>query len=175
MTGSRRYPAGLIRLHWLMAVLVVVMLVLGQTMSGLPRGDALKGLLLGWHLAVGVSVLVLAGVRVFLRLRAEIPQEPREPAWRRRLARTVHAALYVLMFVLPLAGLTVYLVDPHVGGPALLGEGLAAGNLAGVVYRVHYFGAWLLLGLMALHVGGSLWPGAAGPALPRMLPGRRTG
>lgn len=176
MSGSLPSSAGRVRLHWLVALLVMVMWTLGQFMSGLPRDDALKGLVLGWHLGVGVAVLALTCLWLFLR-RGQGPADAHRdyPPWRRRLIRVVHTLLFGLLIALPLAGLSVYLVDPHLGGPALLGDGVFAGNLAGNIYRFHYLGAWLLALLVAMHVVGAVWPGPGGPAIIHMLPGRRSG
>ncbi|MDX1626795.1 MAG: cytochrome b/b6 domain-containing protein [Wenzhouxiangellaceae bacterium] len=84
----------------------------------------------------------------------------------------MHVAFYVLMVGLPLMGLAVWLLDPHLGGPALLGPGLWPGRLADWAHSVHYLAAWLLVMLLGLHVAAALMPdGTRRRPLSRMLPG----
>ena len=166
-----RYPAALRRLHWLMAVLLMIMVVLGLYMSALPRGNTLKALLLNGHLMLGSIILLLALLRLHLRFRSSLPPKPGAYSnARRHLIAAVHGGFYVLMIGLPILGLSVWAIDPFVGGPALLGEGVWISNLAGVLYRMHYLGAWLLCGLLMVHILGALGTRAGGRwTLRRML------
>ena len=85
MTGPG-YPVGMRILHWAMAALVLGQLAVGMAMSG-PEDELLPGLL-GWHLSLGVLVLLLALVRIANRLRSRPPPLPETfPAWERAAAR----------------------------------------------------------------------------------------
>lgn len=140
-----------------MAVLLLLMIGIGLFMGSLPRGDELKALLIQWHLIVGCVVLILAFCRLILRFRMVLPALPdRYPPWRRRLIAAVHAGFYVLMIGLPVLGLSVWAIDPFVGGPAIFGEAVWVSNTAGYLHRLHYLGAWLLLLLLVLHVTGAM-------------------
>lgn len=168
------YPAGLRRLHWLMALLLPAMIGLGLWMGTLPRGHALKTLLLNWHVAVGLAVLLLALLRLWLRRRTRLPELPAGyPAWRSYLVRCVYGGFYLLMTGLPLLGLAVWALDPFVG-PALFEEAVWISNTAGWLHRLHYLGAWLLLFLLIPHMAGALSSdGQGSKLLKRMLPGKR--
>lgn len=142
-------------------------------MGSLPRGDDLKALLINWHLIVGCMVLILAFCRLVLRFKLALPALPdRYPGWRRRLIAVVHVSFYVLMIGLPFLGLSVWAMDPFVGGPAIFGEAVWVSNMAGYLHRMHYLGAWLLLLLLILHIAGALSSdGQGSKMLRRMLPG----
>jgi len=172
VTTAARYPGRLILLHWLLAVLLLGMIVLGLMMGALARGNALKSLMLNLHLMTGLLVLFLSGVRAYYRQNSRLPAMPaRYSIWRARLAQTVHRLFYGLMFGLPLLGLSVWAIDPFVGGPALFGEGVAISNAAARLHTAHYLGAWLILVALLLHIVGAMGTDDQGRRiLRRMLP-----
>jgi cytochrome b561 len=147
----------MIWLHWLMAGALVVMVLLGLIMAGLPRGDETKQWMLNIHLGLGVTVLLAAIWRLRLRRIRSLPPLPESyRGWERGLVRVVHGGFYVLMLAMPLAGLTVWLLDPFLDGPGLAGQSLAMTEWAARVYTVHYLGAWLLIALVIVHLAGAL-------------------
>jgi len=167
-----RHPKALRRLHWLLAVLLPGLILFGLWMGQLDRADPLKALVLPWHLAAGGLVAALAILRLAIRRRH--PETLRAAAarttpLRRRLAGFVHAAFYVLLIGLPLLGLGVWLLDPHLG-PAPFGDGVAVGNWSERLHRLHYLGAWSVAVLLPLHIAGALLPERASHRpLSRML------
>ncbi|CAM2155038.1 superoxide oxidase [Pararobbsia alpina] len=61
--------------------------------------------LLWLHEPLGISILLLALVRICVRLNSNIPPLPSDiPVVQRRAARASHFALYALMFAMPLVG-----------------------------------------------------------------------
>lgn len=167
----------MIALHWLMTVLLMSMIGLGLFMGSLPRGHALKPFLLNGHVATGLLILLLLGYRLVLRhrYRSVRPALPSQYSrLRKRIAQSVHIALYALMLGLPLVGLGVWALDPFVGGPALFGEGVWISNAAGQLHQLHYLGAWLLFGLVLMHVLGGMSVDDQGRrVLHRMWPGKQ--
>ena len=165
----------MIWLHWLMAAALVVMVLFGLIMAGLPRGDDTKQWMLYVHLGLGLMVLVAAIWRLRLRQTRPVPPlpEPYRP-WERWLVGFVHGGFYALMLLMPLAGLSVWLLDPFLGGPGLAGQSLAFTELAARIYTVHYLGAWLLIVLVVVHLAGALrgqfGKDAGRRVLRRMLP-----
>ncbi len=91
-------------LHWLVAVLVLGMFTLGFYMEGLPLSpDKLK--LYSWHKWAGVSIFMLVLIRLAWRVTHRPPPLPDHMApWMKVAAHGGHAALYVLMLVIPLSG-----------------------------------------------------------------------
>jgi cytochrome b561 len=102
MTG-RYHPAAML-LHWLSATCVFAGFALGLYMTGLAFSPA-KFRYYGWHKWIGITVFLLAALRVGWRRLVPPPPWPAAmPAWQRRVARATHAALYVLMLAVPLSG-----------------------------------------------------------------------
>ncbi len=103
VTGSTRYSALAIALHWLLAVAIIGALALGIYMSDLPFSPSrLK--LYNWHKWAGVSILLLSALRLLWRLIKRPPADLDMPAWQKRAAHLTHALLYLLFFAVPLAG-----------------------------------------------------------------------
>lgn len=91
-------------LHWLMAVLILAQLVLGSVAEEM-RVSPTKFELFVWHKSIGISLLLLVVLRLAWRLGNTLPAEPPGIApWESRLAKLGHAALYLLMFAVPLSG-----------------------------------------------------------------------
>ena len=148
-------------LHWLMAVLIIGLLVLGIYMHELPLSPQ-KLQLYSWHKWAGVTVFA----RVWLRLAWRVTHQPPPLSealspLNRLAAQAGHAALYGLMIAIPLTG---WLMSSAKGFqtvwfgllpiPDLLGRDKELGELLANVHKL------LNLGLMATllgHVGAALW------------------
>jgi cytochrome b561 len=106
MSGSnQRYGAVAMTLHWLIAVAIIGMLVLGKYMHGLPRSDPDKFMLYQLHKSFGLTVLALTVLRIGWRLVNRAPPLPATmPAWERLAAHASHFLLYALMLAIPLSG-----------------------------------------------------------------------
>jgi cytochrome b561 len=91
-------------LHWLIVALIAIQAALGLIGLILPVGME-KLAVLARHKSVGITILGLAAFRLTWRWLNPTPPLPGnlEP-YERFLARFTHAALYVLIFALPLTG-----------------------------------------------------------------------
>jgi cytochrome b561 len=90
-------------LHWLMAVLVLSMLFIGIGMVSTVRPRYWT--LISIHRPLGIAILVLAFIRLAVRLDTGTPPLPGDlPSWQRTSAYASHVALYVLMIAMPLIG-----------------------------------------------------------------------
>lgn len=99
-----RYGAVAQSIHWLIAALIATQFVLAIRADGLPIG-AHKLALLARHKSFGMTVLMLAVLRLVWRLRHPPPGLPTGmTSVERVLAGTTHAAFYVLLFAMPLTG-----------------------------------------------------------------------
>src|SRR5574343_207360 len=91
-------------LHWLMALMILPLLVLGIYMKDLPLSPQ-KLELYAWHKWAGVTVFLLVWLRLAWRFTHRPPALPESMAAPMRLAAHAgHAALYVLMVAIPLSG-----------------------------------------------------------------------
>jgi cytochrome b561 len=99
-----RYGAVAQAFHWLIAALIVTQFVLANLALDLPIG-AHKLALFARHKSVGMTVLMLAILRLLWRLKQPPPGLPAGMApWERFLARATHAGFYVLLFAMPVTG-----------------------------------------------------------------------
>ncbi|MGR3494035.1 cytochrome b [Citreimonas sp.] len=158
-----RHHATLRALHWLVVLAVLVLIPVGFLMiqDGLSR--PLQDTLFILHKNLGPVVFVLMLIRLVHRLRHPTPPLPPLPRWQHLAAEANHVALYVLLFVMPISG---YLRVRAGGFPI---EGLDALGIPTIVPRsdsledlaqaVHFYGAWALLCLIAVHVGAALYHG----------------
>lgn len=101
---SRSYDPVAKTLHWLIALAIIGMLALGWIMADLPNGPE-KFSLFQWHKSIGLTILVLALMRLTWRLKHAAPPLPASmPTWEKLAAHAGHFLLYVLMIGMPLAG-----------------------------------------------------------------------
>jgi cytochrome b561 len=99
-----RYSAVAKTFHWIIAALVVTQFVLFYLEDDLPKGSR-KLHLLDWHKSVGMTILMLAILRLVWRLRHAPPALPAHMnSLERRLAHGTHVAFYILLFAMPLTG-----------------------------------------------------------------------
>ncbi|KIN71092.1 cytochrome b [Sulfitobacter guttiformis] len=145
-------------MHWSMAALVLVMVPVGFLMvqQGLPR--PLQNTLFIFHKNIGVLLLVMIVLRILYRWRR--PPPPSDlPLWQASIAKLTHAALYALLFVMPLAGyirvraggFPIEALDAA-GIPAIIPKSEA---LAGFAKAVHFYGAWAIAILIGLHIAAA--------------------
>jgi len=91
-------------LHWLMAILMIGLLILGIYMVNQPI-SLTKLKLYGWHKEWGMLALLLFFVRLIWRLANQTPALPATlPAWQKIAAYGAHFSFYFLMLFIPLAG-----------------------------------------------------------------------
>lgn len=104
MVHTARYSRTAISLHWLLALGLAGTFALGFYMHDLPLSpDKLK--LYSWHKWAGISLLVLAVIRLGWRVTHPPPRLPSDmDALARMAAHTGHGLLYVLMLAIPLSG-----------------------------------------------------------------------
>ena len=100
--SERHFGAVAIFLHWIMAILLIALLILGLYMVNLPISlEKLK--FYGWHKEYGMLALLLVIVRSIWRVANVIPLLSL-PWWEKLAARTVHYAFYGFMFAIPISG-----------------------------------------------------------------------
>jgi cytochrome b561 len=91
-------------LHWTIVALIIAQFVLASSAEDLPNGlEKLK--LLATHKSIGMTVLMLALIRLGWRLANVVPPPPPTmPRWQVLAARTSHFLLYVLIIAQPVTG-----------------------------------------------------------------------
>jgi cytochrome b561 len=91
-------------LHWIIVLLIITQWWIAERADDLPNGLA-KLQALAWHKSFGITVLMLAIVRLVWRWLNPVPAlEGATKPWERVLASISHVLLYALIFALPLTG-----------------------------------------------------------------------
>ena len=160
-----KYPLSWRLLHWLMAVIIVGLLIVGLIMADRAEAniwDDLTNILYAWHKALGFSIIFLLILRILLRRRSGVPAYPSHVSPKLlSIAHQAHTVLYTLMIVVPLlgwAGVTAYPALITIGGYNLPAMPFVPVNedLAKQIFNIH---GWLALALGAVitaHIAGGL-------------------
>lgn len=158
-----RYTSVAKALHWTIALVILTLIPAGLIMRNMPFGEA-KFLIYQVHKSFGLTVLVLAIVRLAWRLMHRVPPLPDNlKLWERLAARLTHIGFYVIMIGIPLIGWAMvssapigiptkifFLIPvPHVPLPQ-------SEALYELLLRSHKYMAFATLGLLFLHVGAAL-------------------
>jgi cytochrome b561 len=149
-------------IHWIMALLILPMVVAGfvMTQQGLPR--AVQNSLFIFHKNIGTLLLVLAVLRLVIRLRNPTPPLPQHmPGWQRSAAAASHGLLYVLICVMPLSGyirvraggFPIEVLD-RFGVPTFVPR---SDTLAQLAKTVHEYGSYALAAVLSLHIAAALY------------------
>lgn len=91
-------------LHWIIVLLIITQWTIAQRADALPNGLA-KLQALAWHKSFGMTILMLALIRLVWRWLNPVPTlDGVTKAWERTLAHISHFLLYALLFAMPLTG-----------------------------------------------------------------------
>lgn len=171
-----RYDPGAISLHWLHAVLIAALFVIGLSIDDLPRGPE-RSATIALHKSLGITALLLLALRLAWRRLHPPPADERLDALQQRLARNGHRAVYLLLALTPLSG---YLSSSFTSYPMrffgylIPKAGWPDESLNALFSAAHTLFAWTLLALILMHVAAVILHRLQGvPVLYRMLPGRR--
>ncbi len=155
---STQYGSIAISLHWIMAILIIGLLILGLYMTNLPIG-LLKLKLYGWHKEYGLLVLALVIIRLMWRFINITPMLSL-PSWEIIAARCTHWSFYLLMFALPVSG---WMLSSAAGLPIsffglfTLPDLVSANeNLRMTMQLIHMWLAYAMIALLCLHIAASL-------------------
>lgn len=162
-------------LHWAVAIGIIAMLAFGLYLDQLkvtPR----KSELIEIHKLAGFAIFLLAIGRIIWRYINGFP-EPVDALkqWERKVARTTHWLLLLSTMLMPVSGIMISLglgYSVPVLGITEIGPLSARYKiLADAGYIIHINIAYILIGLITLHIAGALkhhWIGK-GRTLRRML------
>jgi cytochrome b561 len=121
-------------LHWLMAALIFAMLLIGAGM--LSTVDWAYPELLAWHRPIGIGILILAVIRLIVRVTHRPPPLPSDlPAIQVAAAIGSHYLLYALMIAMPLIG---WAMQSAGGYPIVLWKGVVLFPI--LPHDIHVYG-----------------------------------
>jgi cytochrome b561 len=160
MIESRYHPVAIL-LHWVIAALIVVQFVLARLAETVEDEAPFRELaLLANHKSVGITILILAIVRLAWRKYRAPPKLLPMPNWQRSASEISHWTLYALLFLLPLTGWLMSSASAATVSwfniivlPDLVG---ADPELEEVLEEVHETFAKILLLLASIHILAAL-------------------
>jgi cytochrome b561 len=157
-----RWSPATIALHWLSALVIIVLLALGWVMVHAIADAASRFDLYQLHKSLGFVALALLLARIVARLASPAPVALAMPAWEQRAATAAHRTLFILTLIATLSGWLLasaatipiptrffnLFVIPNIAG--------ASPALAEQMTEVHFVATWLMMGLVALHIAAAL-------------------
>ncbi|MHA1549681.1 MAG: cytochrome b [Alphaproteobacteria bacterium] len=153
---TTHYGSVAIAIHWLTAILIIVMLASGLRVAGL-EDSASKLPVLSVHVPLGTLILLLTLGRIAWWWWGDRKPAPVEgsPLWQERAARAVHILFYIVILSMAGSGLAMVLLS---GAGAILrgGEGQLPDFWDYTPRGPHLVFSRILIGLFVLHVAAAL-------------------
>ena len=147
-------------IHWVMAACLLAMLFIGVGMVSTVMPKYLP--LVSIHKSLGITILVLALIRLAVRLRFGAPALPADlPEPVKLAAHLSHYAFYALMIAMPLIGWAMLSAAAYpvvvFGGlylPAILPQ---SDSLHSLLWDAHFYLAFVFFALILLHLAAALF------------------
>jgi cytochrome b561 len=158
-SNAPSYGRGAVAFHWIVAVLVVWVGILGLLHDSWPKRSHVFWINI--HALCGLVLWLLVIARYGWRLAHPAPGLPAHMgAGYRRLSQAAHLGLYALLFVTPIIGIVTFIWHGRV-----LNLGLFAVNFGvrsdRAVFEptedLHGYLAYALFALAAVHIAAALW------------------
>jgi cytochrome b561 len=177
--GTVRYDPPAMALHWLTALLVLVLWTLAQAWGFLQRGTPMRLELQALHVSLGLMLIVVLALRIGWRLGPSRRLPPADSGVLELAARGMHYLLYVLLLVQIVLGLCFRWSGDYPRGffglftiPSPFAFAQQQGR---IIAELHQWIGNAIVALAALHALAALfhhfW--LRDDVLRRMLPGRR--
>lgn len=147
-------------LHWIMAICILAMLFIGVGMVSTVMPKYVP--LLATHKTLGIAILVLALIRLVVRVVYGAPALPANmPEPMKLAAHLSHVGLYALMIAMPLIGWGMMsaggypvVLYGHVILPAILPQSAALHTL---LWNAHFYLAFAFFAVVLIHVAAALF------------------
>lgn len=145
-------------IHWFTVFAVTAVFISVFFGSDLEDPEQ-KKLIIGLHQSLGLSVLLLNGLRLLWRWTHPFPSQVADPL-KRAVGTSAHVAVYTLLIAQPLLGWAYVSARGRV--PALWGIPLPAlleknRELADQIHTWHEWAGWALLALIGAHAAAALF------------------
>jgi cytochrome b561 len=147
-------------LHWIMAVCILAMLFIGVGMVSTIAPEYLT--LVGIHKPLGILILILALIRLVVRMVYGAPPLPLDlPEPMKLAAYLSHYALYALMIAMPLIGWAMLSAADY---PVTLWSGFSlpqivpqSASLHTLLWNAHFYLAFCFFALILMHLAAGLF------------------
>lgn len=149
---TKKFSKATIWVHWLTAIIILILFPLGKYMAGLESGDKMG--LIKLHAGLGILVLLLTIYRIYLFFKHERPEDLKTGSkFNDRLAVWIHNAFYFLIITIGISGIAVLAtggyIDAFDGDISLIKSPEDIPPL-----KAHGFLSFILMVLIGMHVLG---------------------
>ena len=148
-------------LHWLTAVIIISLLVIGTYMADIDPDAANKYDLYPIHKAFGMIALLLVMFRLPARVKGPIPTPVESfKKWEHQLSHLVHIGLYVAMISMTWSGYLMSSTYAYADGVDIFGLFVVPDITPkseywnDIAHQIHTFTAWSFVVLLSLHLAG---------------------
>jgi cytochrome b561 len=159
--STQKYSKPMRILHWITAIIIMTLLVVGTYMAGIHPDASDKYDLYPLHKAFGMIALLLVLVRLPVRFKSTLPTVLHGlKKWENNLSHLVHIGLYVAMLSMTLSGYFMNSTYLHVTGVDMFGLFTVPDITPkseywnGIFHEIHKFTAWAFAALLTLHLAG---------------------
>jgi len=159
LRSAWRYDHTSIALHWLMALLITAIAILGWIMVEIEKNPG-SARYFNLHKSLGLVIALLVAARLAWRLTHRAETLPATvPMWQRKLSLATQLSLYGLMFLVPLTG---YLGASYSkAGVSLFGLStprwaLPNHDISEQIFDIHSALVWVLVTVVVIHALGAL-------------------
>jgi len=147
-------------IHWLMALCILTMLFIGVGMVSTVAASYLT--LVQIHKPLGITILVLALIRLGLRIRYGAPALPADlPVPMKLAAQLSHWIFYALMIAMPLLGWAMLSAASYpvvlFGSVRLPPIAPVSPTLHATLWHAHFFLAFAFFALILMHLAAALY------------------
>ncbi|MXV44362.1 cytochrome b [Saccharibacter sp. 17.LH.SD] len=167
--GLTRYTKGAIILHWLVALGIIILIVIGLVMDHLQLNPMRLFQLYQLHKSIGITVMFLIVLRIIWRITHKPPELPASvPPFDRLIAHLAQLGLYGLQIFMPLTGWAMVSVSV-LGIPTVLYGTVHWPDLPvlatlpnkapveAALKVAHHWGGWILTALILVHAAAALF------------------
>ena len=154
---TNHYGTVAVTLHWLSALLILVLIGSGFRAGGMEEAAA-KASILQVHVPLGVTILLLTLARIAWWLFADKkPASVSMPRWQDRASRAIHILFYVVILGMTASGIGMMILSG--AGPIIFGGDAATlPDFWDYLPRTpHGIGARAIIALLVLHAGAALY------------------
>jgi cytochrome b561 len=148
-------------IHWLTAILVLVAFIYGPGGSEQRIYSAARDFDRQLHETLGICVFVLLVVRIGWRVFDKHPKSPPVARWMSVAASVVQAALYILLFAVPLTAVSGAWLEGHaltlLGGVVIPAPVAESHALGATIAKIHTWLGDAILWLAGVHACAALF------------------
>lgn len=156
-----KYSLSLRILHWLTAMTIMALLIVGFYMADIDPDAAGKYDLYPLHKAFGMIALLLVMLRLPVRAKGPVPSPSVSlKKWEQQLSHIVHIGLYVAMLSMTWSGYLMNSTYAYVQGVDIFGLFTVPDITSkseywnGIAHQIHTITAWSFVVLLSLHLAG---------------------